>query len=85
MKDLIRKTMDFKFIASGTIDLGWDLNRLFQQQAGERLERGNIEHRKFKGKVAMIQKRLTTPFFSSFLSKPFLFCHLCCSHSALKR
>lgn len=57
MKDLIRKTMDFKFIASGTIDLGWDLNRLFQQQAGERLERGNIEHRKFKGKGAMIQKR----------------------------
>lgn len=57
MKDLIQETMDCKFMASGTVDLGWDLNRLFQQQAGERLERGNIDHRKFKRKVAMIQKR----------------------------
>ena len=57
MKDLIQKTMDFKFIASGTVDLGWDLNRVFQQQAGEKLERGNIDHRKFKRKVSMIQKR----------------------------
>lgn len=40
MKDLIQKTMDFKFMASGTVDLDWDLNRLFQQQAGERLEKG---------------------------------------------
>ena len=56
MKDLIQKTMDFKFIASGT-DLGWHLNRLFQQQAGEKLERGNIDYRKFERKVAMIQKR----------------------------
>ena len=37
------------------------------------------------GKVDMIQKRLTTLFFSSFLSKPFLIFHLCCSHSALRR